>query len=133
MPKNTIKSTIGKTLKEFPDVKISYLFGSSIKNRTTPSSDIDIAIAADSALSFTEKKELQEALTLALKQPIDLVDLNVVSGPILQQALCTGELICNNSPTLLASIVKRMWYNQADMMAYVERMLKSHCNRYING
>ncbi|MBT7632147.1 MAG: nucleotidyltransferase domain-containing protein [Desulfobacula sp.] len=60
MPKNTIKSTIGKTLKEFPDVKISYLFGSSIKNRTTPSSDIDIAIAADSALSFTEKKELQE-------------------------------------------------------------------------
>ena len=42
--------------------------------------------------------KIQEALTLSLKQQIDLIDLNVVSGPILQQALCTGELIFNKTP-----------------------------------
>ncbi len=133
MQKNTLKLAISQSLKDFPDVQISYLFGSSITNRATISSDIDIAVAANDVLSFEEKMKIQEALTFSLKQQIDLLDLNVVSGPILQQALCTGELIFNRAPILLASIIKRMWYNQADMMPYVERMLNSHCQRYING
>ncbi len=133
MEKSTLKLAISESLKEFPDIQISYLFGSSITNRATASSDIDIAVAAHEALLFKEKIKIQEAQTYSLKQQVDLIDLNVVSGPILQQALCTGEQIVNKAPILLASIIKRMWYNQADMMPYVERMLKSHCHRYING
>lgn len=133
MQKNTLKLAISQSLKDFQTIQISYLFGSSITNRATSTSDIDIAIAANEVLSSKEKLKIQEALTYALKQQIDLIDLNHVSGPILQQALCTGELIFNKAPTLLASIIKRMWFNQADMMPYVERMLNSHCRRYING
>jgi hypothetical protein len=55
MQKNTLKLAISQSLKGFPDVQISYLFGSLITNRATISSDIGIAIAANYVLSFEKK------------------------------------------------------------------------------
>jgi uncharacterized protein len=133
MDKDTIKDTIRRILADYPDLKVSFVFGSLVKDRLTESSDIDIAVAADQPLTPAKKIAILAALTKAIKMPVDLIDLQQVSGPILQQALCSGERVFNKSPVLLAAIMQRMWYEQADMMPYVKRMLKSHCDRYING
>jgi uncharacterized protein len=133
MDKDTIKDTIRRILAAYPDLKVSFVFGSLVKDRLTESSDIDIAVAAEQPLTPTKKISILAALTKALKMPVDLIDLQQVSGPILQQALCSGDRVFNKSPVLLAAIMQRMWYEQADMMPYVKRMLKSHCDRYING
>ncbi len=124
---------ISKKLEEFPSIKIAILFGSAAKNRLTPSSDIDIAVAAEKKMHFQEIEKLQSELTYTLKTNVDLIDLHFVSGPILQQALCTGKTIIKHSPLIFASLVKRMWFNQADMMPYSERILKAKCARFIDG
>ena len=41
-----------------------------------------------------------------------LVDLQAVSGVILQQALCTGTVLVKKPTLLHAELLKKMWYNQ---------------------
>ena len=64
---------------------------------------------------------------------ITLVDLHQVSGTILQQALCTGEFLLKNSQGILAGLMKKMWYNQADMMPLSKRVQEAQIRRFIDG
>lgn len=63
---------------------------------------------------------------------VDLIDLQEVSGIILQQALCHGVLI-RSTPSTYVSLIRKMWYNQADMMPYTRRVLERHAQRFIRG
>ena len=122
-PDSTVFS-IQKVLETFPEILIATLFGSAAQGRMTDTSDIDIAIACRQRLSCEEKMSLAAALETATQRSIDLVDLQQVSGPILQQALCTGRIILKKSPPLLAELLKRMWYNQADMMPHTTMIMR---------
>ena len=122
-----------KVLDGYPAIHYATLFGSVVKHRLTHESDIDLAIAADKPLETEDKLRLIGELNLCLTHPVDLVDLNRVSGPILQQALCTGVVIKKTSTEKLAELIKRMWYNQADMMPNSLMILEKHCQRFING
>jgi predicted nucleotidyltransferase len=60
------------------DVKLACIYGASAKGHSTPSGDIDIAVACDHVLSMNERIELANTLTLLLKREVDLVDLRNV-------------------------------------------------------
>ena len=79
-------------LKQHPEIKLCLLFGSAVKGRLEPSSDIDIAVAANRLLKGEEKLEIITNLSAALPKEVDFVDLNSVSDYILQQALSQGEI-----------------------------------------
>jgi len=105
-----------KILANHPRVRLAFLFGSCAREQQRPSSDIDLAVAARQKLDKQEKMALIDDLALSFGRPIDLVDLNAVSGTILQQVLCKGVLLINKQQSLYAKLIIKMWYNQADFM-----------------
>ena len=123
-------ASIQNVLENFPEVHIATLFGSAAQDRMTATSDIDIAIACKKPLSSKEKISLSAALETAVQRNIDLIDLQQVSGPILQQALCTGRIILKKSTPLLADLLKKMWYNQADMMPHTVMIMRKQIQRF---
>ena len=111
-----LEKKISTVLMEFPQIVFAALFGSAAKGRLTEQSDVDIAVAARERLSVETRGELAVALSSALGREVDLVDFQTVSGLILEQALCTGKIVKNADHELYARLMKRLWYNQADMM-----------------
>jgi len=132
----TLDSLVGqlqKNLETLPQIQLAFLFGSAASGRLQSHSDIDLAIAEESSLSFDLKLELVDALSHGIPYEIDLIDLQKVHGPILQQALCTGILLRQTSVPLFADLIKKMWYNQADMMPLSQMILQKHCDQFSNG
>ena len=77
----------------FPHIVLAVLFGSVASGSTRADSDLDIAVAAHYPLSAEEKISLINALVEQFGRPIDLIDLNVVSEPLLGQIVRHGRRI----------------------------------------
>ena len=131
-PSRNNQAQIREVLTKFPEVMVALLFGSAVHDRLTPASDIDIAVAGVTPLPLELRATLQTRLSLSLSAEIDLVDLQTVSGLILQQALCTGEII-KTDDIVYPALIKKMWFNQADMMPLTRLVQAAHCRRFING
>ena len=125
--------TIRTVLGRYPEITIATVFGSITKNRMTLDSDIDIGIAGDAVFTFDYKNALMIELSSALSKEVDIVDMRAVSGTILKQALSSGEIIKKQSNSTLVYLMKKLWYNQADMMPLVDRIAQSHIRRFIHG
>ena len=97
----------------------------------TPESDLDLGVAAAESLDTAMKTALIEALAEISGRPVDLVDLQVVSGPILQHVLTRGKLIYCVDRTLYAALIRTMLFNQSDMMPYYERILAERRKAWI--
>ena len=82
-----VQTAILHVLAQFPQVHIAYLFGSAVRHRLTSTSDIDIAVAADTKLPLETRLALAAQLAQALHREVDLIDLQDVTGEILQQSL----------------------------------------------
>jgi predicted nucleotidyltransferase len=128
-----MKDEIARVAQTLPYLKLVILFGSAAKGRLTPHSDVDIAVAADFVLSFEEKTDLMIRFSEALHREVDLIDLNAVSGPILQEVFGSGQIIVKKSTSLLVNLLKKMWYHQADMMPYINMIVKEQLKRFVNG
>ena len=127
------KHLITDVLARHPHVSLAILFGSHANGRAQPSSDLDLAVASDHQLDATEKMALIDDLAVRFGCPIDLVDLAAVSGPILQQALCKGHILLNKRPALLARLMLKMWYNQADVMPNYNMILRKRVEAFAHG
>ena len=123
---------ISDVLEGFPGILFGTVFGSANKERLTPRSDVDVAVAGGKKLSLEEKVELLSALSKALGREVDLIDLQTVSGLILEQALCQASIVKNSDPSVYAELLKRLWYNQADMMPYVRRILEQRAAQWLH-
>ena len=130
--KQKLIQDIQEILEHYSEIKIATLFGSAFKNRLTKKSDIDIGIAGDNELSFEFKNEVMLKLSLSLSKEIDIVDMNSVSGTILEQALCSGITIKKDSPQILAFLMKKLWYHKADMMPLINRIKKSRIRNFLH-
>ena len=120
-------------LRRYPDVRLCIIFGSAVSGKTSPESDLDVAVAADQPLTADRRLELTEAFSAAANREVDLVDLMAVSGPILRQALSKGVVVTNRDKDLYARLISRMLFNQADMMPYYDRILRERRTRFLNG
>jgi predicted nucleotidyltransferase len=125
--------TINKVLERYPEITIATVFGSISKNRMTQDSDIDIGIAGDVVFTFDFKNALMIELSSVLSREVDIVDMRAVSGTILKQALSSGQIIKKDSNPTLVFLMKKLWYDQADMMPLVDRIAQSHIRRFIHG
>jgi hypothetical protein len=75
---------------------------------------------------------ITEALAVKLKRAIDIVDLKETTGTLLHQILTKGQLVYCTDRILYAELIKKMLYNQADMMPYHNRILKERREQWIN-
>ncbi len=126
-------AAIAEILRNEPGLKLAILFGSAASGTLRDDSDIDIALLFDTPLDAERKLELVARLDLHLGRNIDLVDMAQLSGTILQQILCKGQMVIKNDAHALFMLLQRMIYNQADMMPYVTRTLMERQRRFVNG
>ena len=109
-------------LARFPRVVLAVLFGSIASGHHRLDSDLDIAIAADRALTAAEKIAVIEALAACSGRAVDLIDLNVVAEPLLGQIVRHGRRLLG-SDTAYGRLISRHLFEQADFMPYRSRVL----------
>lgn len=112
---------------------LAILYGSAATGKMRSGSDVDIALLFNQPLGTARKMELISRLESALRRDVDLVDLSALDGTILKQVLCKGRVLIQTKPGVLAGLIRKMIYNQADMMPYVSRTLIERQRRFIHG
>lgn len=117
-----IDAQIKGVFAHFPQIVLAVVFGSVASGRQRADSDLDIAVAAKQALTADEKIALVGALAGRIGRPIDLIDLRVVSEPLLGQILRHGRRVLG-SDTLYGGLISRHVFEQADFMPYRTRLL----------
>lgn len=117
-----IDAQLKEVFAHFPKIALAVLFGSVALGRQRADSDLDIAVAAKQALTAHEKATLIGALTERTGRPIDLIDLKVVSEPLLGQIVRHGRRVLG-SDTLYGELISRHVFEQADFMPYRTRLL----------
>lgn len=132
MENRSLDSIIKKNLEQFPDVSLGILYGSAAKGKTRMDSDVDLAIAGEKSLPKDSLINIIEILATKLNRPIDLVDLKETNGTLLHQIISKGKLIYCTDRILYAELIKKMLYNQVDMMPYHDRILKERRKKWIN-
>lgn len=114
-------------------LKLAIIYGSVATGKMRSDSDLDLAVLFDQSLSAERKMELAARLEQSLMRTVDLVDLSVISGTILKQVLCRGRVLIQNDEGVFTEQLRKMVYNQADMMPYVHRTLMERQRRFLNG
>lgn len=122
-----------ETLSSEKGLKLAIIYGSAAAGSMRSDSDVDLAVLFDHPLSADQKMRLAARLERKLLRNVDLVDLSIVSGTILKQILCKGHVLVQNGAGILVEQLRKMIYNQADMMPYVSRTLMERQRRFIDG
>jgi len=122
---NSIERRIQLALQHyFPKIELVLIFGSHAAGKASVESDWDIAIAGKKRLSYAKRIDITNALARLTEREVDVIDLQAVSGVILEQALGHGKILIKKNKTLYANLLKKMLYNQADMMPLYHEMLR---------
>jgi predicted nucleotidyltransferase len=75
-----------------------WLFGSEATGRTTPDSDVDVAVLFTMRPAIEERMDLQSELAALVGRPVDLVDLDRASPILGMQVLRHGKLLLDRNP-----------------------------------
>ncbi len=89
-----------QTLKDFFATKdaviLALVYGSQITEWYKPGSDVDIAVAKKTVMSFDEKCELQLEISQTVKKEIDLLDIQSIAGlvhyEVFTKGICVKEM-----------------------------------------
>jgi len=127
-----MEDQLAQQLARHPQIKLGILFGSVRRQQARSDSDLDLAVAADRPLDTSEKMTLIEELTQLTSRPVDLIDLQLAGGLLLQEILTKGKRIYNTDSDLHAELIKEMLFNEADFMPYRDRMLKARRKAWID-
>ena len=117
-----IDAELRDVLARFPMLLLALVFGSVAQGRQRADSDLDIAVAANQALTAGEKMDIIAALAEQTGRPIDLIDLKVVAEPLLGQIVRHGRRLLG-SDGAYGQLISRHLFEQADFMPYRNRIL----------
>lgn len=122
-PRLLLDEQLREVFAHFPQIGLVMLFGSVATGCQRADSDLDIAIAAKPALTVDEKMALIGALAEHTGRPVDLIDLNAASEPLLGQIVRHGIRVMG-SDTQYGALISRHLIEQADFMLYRARLLE---------
>lgn len=81
---------ITRLLREHGRIRAAWVFGSVATGTADPTSDLDVAVLADTPLSADGKRTLIKRSARETGRPVDLIDLQATRGPIVDRALQGG-------------------------------------------
>lgn len=125
-----IDAELREVLAHFPKLVLAVLFGSVAQGQQRANSDIDIAVAARTVLTATEKMTLIEALAERIGRPVDLIDLKTATEPLLGQIVRHGRRLVG-SDAEYGRLISRHLFEQADFMPYRTRVLAERRTAWI--
>lgn len=96
----------------FPEVQLAYLFGSHATPKSTPSSDIDVALLLDRTVhtSIIRKAEIMAALEGYFhSEHVDVTFLNTAGSVLKYEALKQGKLLFERDHGTHKQFQLRVW------------------------
>ncbi len=130
LPEGT-RTTIDEVLDR--SVALCVVFGSAVRGRLTPQSDIDIGIAAERPLDAADLIEIADKLSSALHREVDLIDLRNTHGLILSEALTGGVFVRRLDKELLTRLMLEVIYFNEDFRPLIDEMHRKRVERFIHG
>ena len=115
------------------DIVLAILYGSAAEGRLSEGSDVDIALAGEDSLSVDRKVEINLELTRLLGRSVDLRDLRLLRGLILNQVLTKGEVILKRDSALLAKLMISSIDFYEDMLPNVRMIMEKKAKAFISG
>ena len=128
-----ILSSVRDVLLRQPDIEFACVFGSFAQGRQTPASDIDVAVAAQAPIDPDRRLVLNDEVASATGRPVDLVDLHRAGPLLLTQALTKGKRVVKRDSRVLARLLVKMWYLNADLMPLVRMIQDTRRKRFLHG
>jgi uncharacterized protein len=117
-------TALRRVLARFPQLTLALVYGSVARGTPQPDSDLDIAVACErGALTADERMDIIGALAQETGRPVDLIDLQTVSPPLLSEILRHGHRI-RGDDTAYGRLISRHLFDQADFAPYRNRLLK---------
>jgi len=132
MGMNEIGRLCADELARMPDIGVAILYGSCAAGKMNQASDVDIAVAGAQRLSIAERARIAACLARRVQRDVDVIDLQAISGVLLHQALAHGTPVLVRNKPLYAALMKRMLFNQADVMPYYRRLLAARRTQFFN-
>lgn len=114
-----------------PSLRLAILFGSLSSGRATSTSDIDLALGFDQALTAEHRLSLIAALAELTGRAVDLVDLSRVGEPLLGQILKGGRRLYGSDADY-GALISRHLFDQADFLPYRDRLLAMRREQWIS-
>ena len=130
-PPTGLDQKLIELLADHPSVTMAFLFGSLAAGHGRMESDLDLAVSTTNPLTPQTKIELIEDLAVAIGRPVDLIDLAQAHGPLLQQIVTRGRMVLCKNRTLYAELLRRVAYDEADVMPYYRRILSERRQAWI--
>ena len=130
---NAIEEQVRAIVEQHPEIQLAVLFGSAVRGRLRPDSDLDVGVAAQIPLSAIQRLTLMDELALTSGRPVDLIDLTSASPPLLRQILTQGSVVVKKDPGLYAALLRKLWYDQADLMPGYRSILRRRRKRFAHG
>ena len=128
-----ILSSVRDVLLRQPDIEFACVFGSFAQGRQTPASDIDVAVAAQAPIDPDRRLALNDEVASAAGRPVDLVDLHRAGPLLLTQALTKGRRVVKRDSRVLARLLVKTWYLNADLMPLVRMIQDTRRKRFLHG
>ena len=120
-------------LEDDSRIKVALLFGSFAQGREGPGSDIDLGIAFETKLSLDQRIELALRLSQLCGREVDIVDLRVTEGVLLQQILNHRKTLVRRDGELVGMLLARRVTEEVDFMPLLDMMLKHRRERFTDG
>lgn len=119
MKTENLVAIIRKVLKNYKEIRVAYLFGSTAKKKESNLSDIDIGIYLDPKLPQKRQTdlilEIASELEKALKKRVDVVVMNKASPSL------NFEIIKCNTPIITMSKIEKVKLEHKIMQKYLDR------------
>ena len=131
-PASQIEKILRKWLLGQPSIRVAILFGSFAKETVRASSDIDLALALNEPFTPEIKISMLESLSGLTDRYLDLVDLNEVGEPLLNQIIQHGKMLKGTRQDYIDLSIQNVNMMQ-DFVPYLERLLAERRERLLYG
>ena len=116
--KEEIVRTIIPIIEQDAEIELCLMYGSTVQDRLTERSDIDIAIGSEHGISNQKCLELSRILTLATDREVSVIAIEKMEGVILQEVLVKGITIKNTNVNFKANLIIRMLEFTEDILPF---------------
>lgn len=133
---NELAELTGRITKELcgdAGLEVVIVHGSQVSGKVRADSDVDIAVLYDAPMNLEQRFSLLARLEKVLGKPVDLVDLFSLHGTILKKVLTKGRVLFGQGSEMHAQLLRRMVFNQEDMMPYYNRAIAERLKGFIHG
>jgi predicted nucleotidyltransferase len=112
---------LGRALQGRPEVRLAFLFGSSVTKGLNAANDVDIAVVFAHSVSLLDQCEISARLEEIAGREVDLIDLDDASTLLRWEVVRSGIVLWSKDSRDLADFRARVPIEYFDLQPFLER------------